>query len=113
MTTRPSNIIKIGEAAELLGMHPNTIRRWEAEGKIKPAVRFQGKGTRYYDKESLVAMMQGHEIKTFMTIAELEKELDVDLSHVGWAMPEPYYSRAEVEAKLDQIHEYNQSLVEE
>jgi len=26
---------KIGEASRILGVHPNTLRKWEKEGKIK------------------------------------------------------------------------------
>jgi DNA-binding transcriptional MerR regulator len=25
---------KIGEASKILGVHPNTLRKWEKEGKI-------------------------------------------------------------------------------
>jgi excisionase family DNA binding protein len=42
-----SNLIAISEAAKLLGVHPSTLRRWEREGRIKPA-RTSG-GRRRYD----------------------------------------------------------------
>jgi excisionase family DNA binding protein len=29
--------VRISEAAKILGKHPNTLRRWEKEGKLKPA----------------------------------------------------------------------------
>ena len=50
---RPQTVIKIGEAAEILGVHVNTLRNWEAQGKIEPKMRFQGKGTRYYDRAEI------------------------------------------------------------
>jgi putative resolvase len=28
-------LIKISEAAEMLGVHPETLRRWDREGKIE------------------------------------------------------------------------------
>ena len=40
------------EACELLGVHPNTLRRWENEGKVK-AIRTPG-NQRLYDLNSLV-----------------------------------------------------------
>ncbi|MBP0016496.1 MAG: helix-turn-helix domain-containing protein, partial [Cyanobacteria bacterium SBLK] len=36
-----SNLISVSEAAKLLGVSTKTIRRWEADGKIK-AVRTEG-----------------------------------------------------------------------
>lgn len=83
--TKPNQIIKIGEVATLLGVHVNTIRRWEREGKIKPKVRFQGKGTRYYDKEEILALGQQGEFKTR---AEIEDELGPVMD---WALGEPRY----------------------
>jgi len=40
------------EACEILGVHPNTLRRWENEGKIK-AIRTPG-NQRLYDLSSLI-----------------------------------------------------------
>ncbi len=31
-----SKIISIGQAAELLGVHVQTLRNWEKSGKLKP-----------------------------------------------------------------------------
>lgn len=39
-------LVTIKEAAEILGVHPQTLRRWEREGKIKP-VRTAGGHRRY------------------------------------------------------------------
>ena len=40
-------LVKIGEAAKILGVHPQTLRRWEEGGMIQPAKRTP-KGTRLY-----------------------------------------------------------------
>ena len=40
----------IKQAAELLGVSDDTLRRWEAEGKIKP-VRTKGNHRRYADDD--------------------------------------------------------------
>ena len=37
--------VKIGEAAKILGVNPQTLRRWEDDGVIKPFKRTP-KGTR-------------------------------------------------------------------
>lgn len=101
--SRPTSLIKIGEAAEILGVHPNTIRRWEREGKIKTAVRFNGVGTRYYDRESLT--QSGGQ---YLTIGELKEVLGVDvaLDLPEWALGEPRYSLEEVQAKMPLVQEF-------
>lgn len=46
-------LVKIGEAAKLLGTCVNTLRRWEASGELVPARKTQG-GTRYYSVAELM-----------------------------------------------------------
>lgn len=41
-------LVKIGEAARLLGTSVNNLRKWEASGELLPARKTKG-GTRYYD----------------------------------------------------------------
>lgn len=41
------NLVKIGEAAALLGSTPAALRKWEATGELIPARKTKG-GTRYY-----------------------------------------------------------------
>ena len=45
--------VKIGEAAKLLGVNPQTLRRWEDGGVITPAKRTP-KGTRLYSLQELL-----------------------------------------------------------
>lgn len=47
-------LLKIGEAAEYLGVVISTLRRWEYEGKIKP-IRTVG-NQRRYDTDILVKL---------------------------------------------------------
>lgn len=51
----PSRLIKIKEAANLLGVHPATLRRWDKEGRLK-AVRIGSRrnvGDRRYRLEDI------------------------------------------------------------
>lgn len=48
-----SRFIKIGEAAKILGVSIQTLRRWEENGDILPARKSEGK-TRYYDLDQLI-----------------------------------------------------------
>lgn len=35
---KQDKLIRINEAAELLGVHPETLRRWDREGKLRTVV---------------------------------------------------------------------------
>ena len=48
-------LVKIGEAAKLLGCSVDTLRRWETTGELLPARKTQG-GTRYYDTAQLLGL---------------------------------------------------------
>jgi putative resolvase len=48
-----SRFIKIGEAAKLLGVSIQTLRRWEESGQFMPIRRSEGK-TRYYDLDQFI-----------------------------------------------------------
>ena len=48
-------LVKIGEAAALIGSTPATLRKWEATGELIPARKTKG-GTRYYAVADLLAL---------------------------------------------------------
>lgn len=48
-----SRFIKIGEAAKILGISIQTLRRWEEEGYLVPYRKSKGK-TRYYNLDQLI-----------------------------------------------------------
>ena len=50
-----SRFIKIGEAAKLLGVSIQTMRRWEALGQVIPDRKTIGK-TRYYEVDKLLGL---------------------------------------------------------
>ncbi len=60
-----SRLIKIGEAAKLLGVSLQTLRKWERTGELSPDRKSQG-GTRYYDMDRLLGQRK---IETDLTIA--------------------------------------------
>ena len=60
-----SRYIKIGHAAKLLGVTPQTVRRWERDGQLSPDRVSEG-GTRYYDVKHLLGL---RELETDLTVA--------------------------------------------
>jgi len=50
-----SRFIKIGEAARLLGITVQTLRRWELEGSFLPDRKSEG-GTRYYSLDRIIGV---------------------------------------------------------
>ncbi len=50
--TIKTKLLKIREAAEMLGVNPETLRRWDNEGKLI-AVKVSKRGDRRYKLEDL------------------------------------------------------------
>lgn len=48
-------LVKIGKAAEMLGVEVRTLRRWEDSGELVPDRRSAG-GTRYYDVAKILGL---------------------------------------------------------
>ena len=78
-TTRAVYVISV--AAELAGMHPQTLRIYERKGLLEPA-RTQGGSRRYSDED--IEMLQriqdltaeGHNLEGVRRILELEGEIE-------------------------------------
>ena len=51
----PARLVRIGEAARLLGVTTQTLRTWDKTGELPPSRRTSG-GTRYYDVAMLLDM---------------------------------------------------------
>lgn len=52
------NLLSIQDAANLLGVHPETLRRWDNDGKLK-AVKVGDRGDRWYKQEDLLKIKFG------------------------------------------------------
>ena len=55
---RNSRLLKLSKAAELLNVHPNTLRQWDKKGVLK-AVRFGERGDRRYREEDIMQLVEG------------------------------------------------------
>jgi excisionase family DNA binding protein len=52
-----NNFVQVHAAAEILGVAPNTVRKWGAAGKI-PEYRHPANGYRLYKREELEAFLR-------------------------------------------------------
>lgn len=101
-------LVKIGEAARILGTTPGTLRKWEARGEITPARKSKG-GTRYYAVEDLTGL-NSSELPTlaYARVSSHDQKADLDRQH---AMLEAYCAakgwRSEVIRDLGSGMNYN------
>jgi excisionase family DNA binding protein len=49
---RKIKLLRIREAAEVLGVNPETLRRWDRQGRFK-AIRIGKRGDRRYRKDDI------------------------------------------------------------
>jgi excisionase family DNA binding protein len=56
-TGQTPDILTLRQACKLLNCHPNTLRNWDNEGKLK-AIRFGSRGDRRYKKADLLKLLQ-------------------------------------------------------
>jgi excisionase family DNA binding protein len=54
---RMSNMLTVREVAELLHVHPNTLRRWSNKGRIR-AYRITPRGDRRFKREEIVRFLK-------------------------------------------------------
>ena len=57
MAKKLQKLLKIREAAEILSVNPETLRRWDRSGKLK-AVIISKRGDRRYKEEDIKKIME-------------------------------------------------------
>ena len=55
-----SELLRIGQAAALLGVNTNTLRNWEQQGKI-PSIRIGGRGDCRFRRSELLALLSSRD----------------------------------------------------
>jgi MerR family transcriptional regulator, heat shock protein HspR len=107
----------ISVAAELAGVHPQTLRIYERKGLIEPS-RTEGRSRRYSDRD--IALLQriqeltneGVSLVGVRKILELESELDELRARVGQLQEELTRAAAELEDAVAEVHRsYRRDLV--
>ena len=73
--------VKIGEAAKILGVNPQTLRRWEDGGVIKPFKRTP-KGTRLYSLQELLgAKDDSYPTIAYARVSSSDQKEDLERQH--------------------------------
>ena len=54
----PQRLVSVGEASQMLNIHPNTLRKWSDQGLI-PSYRIGLRRDRRFDVEDLLAFLDG------------------------------------------------------
>lgn len=49
-------LLRITEASEILGVHPNTLRKWDKNGVLE-AIRFGVRGDRRYKNREILKLL--------------------------------------------------------
>lgn len=52
-----NGFLTLKQASELLGLHPNTLRKWDKSGYLK-AIRIGRRGDRRYRKSDVVKILE-------------------------------------------------------
>ena len=109
-TDPPTAVYVISVAAELSGMHPQTLRIYERKGLLEPA-RTEGGSRRYSDED--IAMLQriqeltaeGHNLEGVRRILELEAEIEALEGQIDAL-------RREAQQEVEETHrQYRRDLV--
>ena len=75
-------LVKIGEAAKLLGTTPDTLRKWEASGEIIPTRKTKG-GTRYYDPNELLQLENSdHPTIGYARVSSNDQKADLERQQI-------------------------------
>ena len=107
----------ISVAAELAGVHPQTLRIYERKGLIEPS-RTEGRSRRYSDRD--IALLQriqeltndGVSLAGVRRILELEAELEALRDHVAVLDDALVHARADLETAVREVHRsYRRDLV--
>ncbi len=78
MMAQQSDLMRIGPAARLLGVTPQTLRKWEAAGHLVPVRKSPG-GTRYYSTSQLLGA-QPDDLPTvcYARVSSHDQKADLD-----------------------------------
>ena len=83
MGKHPKRLIRIGEAAALMGVSVQTLRQWERTGELLPTRKSQS-GTRYYDRLDLLDVRnESAPTIGYVRVSSHDQKTDLDRQHAA------------------------------
>ena len=83
MAKHQNRLIRIGEAAALMGVGVKTMRKWEESGELLPA-RKSAAGTRYYDRAALLGTSnESAPTVGYARVSGPDQKADLDRQHAA------------------------------
>ena len=83
MAKHQNRLIRIGEAAALMGVGVKTMRKWEETGELLPA-RKSAAGTRYYDRAALLGTSNESAATVgYARVSGPDQKADLDRQHAA------------------------------
>ena len=83
MAKHQNRLIRIGEAAALMGVGVKTMRKWEETGELLPA-RKSAAGTRYYDRAALLGTSnESAPTIGYARVSSPDQKADLDRQHAA------------------------------
>ena len=74
--------VKIGEAAKILGVNPQTLRRWEEDGVIRFPAKRTPKGTRLYSLQELLGVNDlAYPTIAYARVSSSDQKEDLERQH--------------------------------
>jgi|SRR3989339_336475 len=98
MENTDPTLLTLQEAAEMLSLHPETLRRWDNSGKL-PAIKVNERGDRKYRKEDIARLVAASNSRSFEY-----KEFQIIFDSNGFEnFADRFGSLAKIIVKKDQI----------
>ena len=57
--TKKIKLLRISQAADMLGVNPETLRRWDRSGELK-AIRLGARHDRRYERDEILKFIEKH-----------------------------------------------------
>jgi putative resolvase len=102
-----SRYISIGIAANLLGVCPKTLRRWEYAGKLRPAFRTLGNHRRY-DRQLVLTWLRDTSTQLNQRVSKKARRRAERAAIYGRVSSSRQKKTGDLGRQLEELHEYCQ-----
>ncbi len=76
-----TKLVKIGEAAKILGTKPDTLRKWDKSGELIPDRKTKS-GTRYYNINTLLNNNHSKKTICYARVSSHDQKADLERQQI-------------------------------